>query len=81
MLDKINIEYISSQLNLYNISATAYPSLESTNKTAKEQALLGAKDGTLIIAEQQTGGKGRLGRSFYSPDKSGIYFSLILNDK
>jgi len=81
VLDKINIEYINSALNLYNISATVYSSLESTNDTAKKQALLGAKDGTLVIAEQQTGGKGRLGRSFYSPDESGIYFSLILNDK
>ena len=81
MLDKISSEYINSALNEYNVSATIYPLLESTNKTAKKQALSGAESGTLIIAEQQTGGKGRLGRTFYSPDKSGVYFSLVLKDK
>jgi BirA family biotin operon repressor/biotin-[acetyl-CoA-carboxylase] ligase len=53
--------------------------LESTNKSAKEKALSGAKHGTVIIAEQQTAGKGRYGRSFHSPPGSGLYVSLILH--
>ena len=52
--------------------------LESTNITAKNDAKNGAAEGTLIIARSQLGGKGRLGRSFYSPKNSGIYFSLVL---
>jgi len=54
------------------------PVSESTNKTAKELAASGAPDGTVVLAEQQTGGRGRLGRSFFSPPGSGIYMSVIL---
>ncbi len=50
----------------------------STNILAKEAAAKGAKEGTVIIAREQTEGRGRMGRSFYSPDSSGIYFSIIL---
>ncbi|HHV12252.1 MAG TPA: biotin--[acetyl-CoA-carboxylase] ligase [Clostridiales bacterium] len=50
----------------------------STNILAKEAAAKGAKEGTVIIAREQTDGRGRMGRSFYSPDSSGIYFSIIL---
>lgn len=37
-----------------------------------------APHGTVVIAEHQTAGKGRLGRTFYSPDAQGIYLSVIL---
>ena len=49
-----------------------YPSLDSTNSFGKERALAGAPDGTVIIAESQTGGRGRMGRTFFSPGGSGI---------
>ena len=52
--------------------------LESTNTYAKELACHGAPEGTVIIAGQQTGGRGRLGRSFSSPAGMGIYLSVIL---
>ncbi len=58
-----------------------YDQLESTNKTAKELAVNGAKDGTLVVADSQTAGRGRLGRSFYSPAGSGIYMTLILKPR
>ena len=51
---------------------------ESTNKIAKKIAADGALEGTVIIAEEQTGGKGRLNRDFFSPKYEGILFSLIL---
>lgn len=51
---------------------------ESTNTDAKVLAVAGAENGTVIIADKQTAGRGRLGRSFYSPAKSGIYLSIIL---
>lgn len=51
--------------------------LESTNKTAKELAAAGAPHGTVIMADHQTAGKGRLGRSFFSPPMHGIYMSFI----
>ena len=54
-----------------------YPSVASTNETAKELAIAGAKHGTIIAAEQQSAGKGRYGRGFHSPAGQ-IYMSLIL---
>lgn len=53
----------------------------STNTLAKEMAAKGAKEGTVIIAREQTEGRGRMGRNFYSPSSSGIYFTLILRPK
>ena len=51
---------------------------DSTNTRAKELAAQGAPEGTLVIAEKQTNGRGRRGRSWFSPPGGGIYFSLIL---
>lgn len=50
---------------------------DSTNRVAKELAVSGAPEGTLVVAEKQSKGKGRLGRSFFSPE-GGIYMSMIL---
>ena len=55
-----------------------FDSLASTNTYAKELANQGAPEGTVIIADHQTGGRGRLGRSFSSPAGMGIYLSVIL---
>ncbi|MBO7184973.1 MAG: biotin--[acetyl-CoA-carboxylase] ligase [Oscillospiraceae bacterium] len=52
--------------------------IDSTNTYAKKMAMQGAAEGTVIIAGQQTGGRGRLGRSFSSPAGMGIYLSVIL---
>ena len=51
---------------------------DSTNSVLKRMATDGAMDGTVVIAEQQTAGRGRLGRSFLSPSGSGIYISFLL---
>lgn len=58
-----------------------FKTVESTNLTAKRMALDGAQSGTVIIAEEQTKGRGRMGRSFYSPASSGIYMSFILTPR
>ena len=52
-------------------------STESTNIDAKVLAAAGAKHGTVILAEEQTAGRGRYGKSFYSPKGTGIYLSII----
>ena len=54
---------------------------DSTNRIAKELANGGAADGTIVVAEEQTGGKGRLGRSFFSPKYKSILMSIILKPK
>ena len=53
-------------------------SVDSTNNFAKKISNEGAADGTVVIAEEQTGGKGRLERKFFSPKFKSILFSLIL---
>lgn len=52
--------------------------VDSTNTRAKALAAQGAPAGTVLIADHQTGGRGRLGRSFLSPEGVGIYLSVIL---
>lgn len=54
------------------------PSVDSTNRLAKKLAYHGAADGAIVVAEEQTGGKGRLDRNFFSPRGKGIWFSIIL---
>ena len=51
---------------------------DSTNTQAKALASAGAPHGTVLIADRQTGGRGRMGRSFLSPGGVGIYMSVIL---
>lgn len=57
-----------------------YKKLVSTNDTAKIMAEKGAPEGALISADAQTGGRGRAGHTFYSPE-GGIYTSLILRPR
>lgn len=58
-----------------------FDSIESTNTYAKQMAAQGAPQGTVVIAGHQTGGRGRLGRSFSSPAGMGIYLSFILRPR
>ena len=53
----------------------------STNDDLKALARQGAPQGTVLIADRQSGGHGRMGRSFQSPDGVGIYFSILLRPK
>ncbi|MFC1548732.1 biotin--[acetyl-CoA-carboxylase] ligase [Candidatus Omnitrophota bacterium] len=55
-----------------------FDSIGSTNNKAYELAEAGEPEGTLVIAESQTHGKGRIGRKWMSPKGTGIYMSLIL---
>ncbi len=56
----------------------SYRSLKSTNDLAYRLAEEKVPEGTLILAEKQTAGKGRIGRRWYSPPEKGIWMSLIL---
>lgn len=55
-----------------------FSSLDSTNNYAKKLALDGAKEKTVIIAKKQTAGRGQVGRTFFSPEGTGLYMSVIL---
>ncbi|NMC57320.1 MAG: biotin--[acetyl-CoA-carboxylase] ligase [Eubacteriaceae bacterium] len=67
--------------NYKNNNIIVYKTIGSTNDEAKLKALESCPHGSVIIAETQTKGKGRMGRSFYSPAGSGIYMSFILRPK
>ncbi len=58
-------------INVYTVT-------DSTNIRVREAALSGAAEGFAAIAGSQTAGRGRLGRSFYSPSGTGLYLSLLL---
>ncbi|MFB0919805.1 MAG: biotin--[acetyl-CoA-carboxylase] ligase, partial [Oscillospiraceae bacterium] len=54
---------------------------DSTNTQAKKLAADGATHGTVILAEEQTAGHGRYGKSFFSPRGAGLYMSVILKPR
>ena len=55
-----------------------YDTISSTNDVLKQLAIQGAPEGTVLVANCQTGGRGRLGRTFLSPSQVGIYLSVLL---
>ncbi len=58
-----------------------FRTVDSTNTCALELATRGAPEGTVVIAEEQTRGKGRLERRWHSPPGKGIYLSIVLRPK
>lgn len=62
-------------------SLVYFQETDSTNARAMEMGLSGAQTGTVVLADSQTGGKGRLGRFWLSPAGSGLYFSVILRPR
>lgn len=60
------------------IDMTVLQTVDSTNAAVREKAAEGAGEGCTVIANNQTNGKGRIGRSFFSPPETGIYMSLLL---
>ena len=60
------------------IKLNAFESLDSTNNYLKKLAAEGASEGTAVIANAQTAGRGRMGRSFASAQGLGVYMSLLL---
>lgn len=79
----MNVIKIAEWLNKSDLGAhfdiAFYKEIESTNKELKELAELGnASEGKIIIAETQSEGRGRMGRTFFSPCGTGIYMSILL---
>lgn len=75
ILDKKILEqYLKPKLNI-----EIFNELDSTNTYLKKVGSSGEKENQLVIALSQTVGRGRMGRSFYSPNGTGIYFSMLLH--
>ncbi len=68
----------SLQTNVIGRFLTWRGSTETTMSLARREAEEGAAHGTIILAEEQTAGRGRRGRSFFSPPGENLYFTLIL---
>jgi BirA family biotin operon repressor/biotin-[acetyl-CoA-carboxylase] ligase len=81
--DVLSSEGIRLYLNeeFSNIPIVVYKTIASTNSEAKLLAVQNAVHGTTVISEEQTKGRGRFGRDFFSPSDSGIYMSIILKPK
>ena len=76
--DVLTAAGVETYLKTPGISVQYFREISSTNTVLKTMAAEGAKEGLVLIAEEQSGGKGRLGRSFYSPPGSGLYMSILL---
>ena len=61
-----------------NLEVYTYESVTSTNDLAKEFAQKNPNKEAVIIASEQTAGRGRRGRAFFSPGKTGLYMSIVL---
>lgn len=71
-------ERIREHLNHKELEIRVFPVITSTNTVLKQMAADGAPGGLALLAEAQTAGRGRQGRSFFSPSGSGLYMSLML---
>ncbi len=78
MGEKLCQETILAALDKMPISVCVLPVIDSTNEEAKRRARNGASAPLALLAEEQTAGRGRVGRSFYSPPDTGLYLSLLL---
>ena len=76
--DVLSGEGIRSGLTVPGLQVKVFPTISSTNTVLKQMALEDAPAGLALVAGEQTAGRGRLGRSFYSPAGSGLYLSLLL---
>lgn len=81
--DRLFPSEISSSLTTKLLGKKIYyfEQLHSTMDTAAELARKNAPEGTIVVAESQSKGRGRMGRGWSSPKYKGIYFSLILRPK
>lgn len=71
---KITEENIKKHLCCSSYEFEIFDKIDSTNTYARNVL----KDGKVIISDMQKNGRGRMGRSFYSPEDNGIYMSIVL---
>jgi BirA family biotin operon repressor/biotin-[acetyl-CoA-carboxylase] ligase len=80
MIDQVASEFVSRpRAGVIGRRVLYYPSLSSTMDVAKKLAWEGATEGTVVLAGEQTGGRGRMGRTWISPPGTSISFSVILH--
>ena len=65
--------YLTEEIDIFS-----YKTIDSTNTQMKKLAINGVKNHSVIVSEEQSAGRGRFGRSFYSPAQKGVYMSVLL---
>ncbi len=68
---KPRTRWLGRQLEIHDVA-------DSTNRIAEQRGVEGAADGLVVIADRQTAGRGRLGRTFFSPGGRSLYLSALL---
>lgn len=79
--DVLSAAYIEQELKAAGVKLKirAEKKVDSTNNVLKQYAADGEKGDMVLLAEEQSAGRGRRGRSFYSPEGTGLYMSLLLH--
>lgn len=72
------MEFIQKELCSTPYKITVENTVTSTNTIMKESAKNGAEEFSVLIASHQSSGRGRLGKTFHSPDNTGLYMSILL---
>lgn len=77
--DRLSIERIQHQCVAYSVGRRIhlYDSVASTNETLRDLARAGAPEGTVVLAEHQTAGRGRAGKVWFSPPDVNLYASVL----
>lgn len=75
--DRLGRREVGAFLGRERDNIYVYDAVDSTNTQCKRLAMDGAADGTVVLAEEQTAGRGRKGRSFQSPRGLGLYLSVL----
>lgn len=81
--DVLSAEAIGLCLSTHTLGRglVVLPTVDSTNTYLKNLALRGAQEGTTVVSDCQTGGRGRMGRTFASPPGCGVYMSILFRPK
>ena len=77
-MKELNHSAICAHLGGSGWQVTVLDQVDSTNTLLKKMAREGAPAGTVVVADRQTGGRGRLGRTFLSPGGVGVYYSALI---
>lgn len=79
--DELSADFIREKLKEHGVSLTVQVEkiVDSTNNVLKDCAAAGEKRDMVLFSEEQSAGRGRRGRSFFSPEGTGIYLSLLLH--
>ena len=78
---EFDVEKLSRLIGINGFDIEYSPIIDSTSSAARRHVLAGGKTPRVFIASEQLEGRGRMGRSFYSPANTGVYFSILFADK